>query len=176
MKRGGFIQRHQSFQLKPQHPRVRAALRRMSDSPSAVAKRNIQDLLRELAILRDGGCVLRHYPEAGACSGYRQDGELILQAEHLVTRSNSVSYGDMRNIVCLCRHHHGHWKPEHSLRYWQLIERHIGPERWAWLQRVLDDHKTYPFRVGDWKAIEIALCAELKNAVCSEPILQATGY
>jgi hypothetical protein len=135
----------------------------MSDSPTATIKRNIQALLRELAIVRDGGCVLRHDPEAGQCGGYRQDGELIYQAEHLVTRSNSVSYGDMRNIVFLCRHHHGHWKPENSIRYWRLIEHHIGPVRWAWAQRVLDDRAPHRFYVSDWKAIELALWAELKD-------------
>jgi hypothetical protein len=36
------------------------------------------------------GRILCHYPESGTCGGYRQDGQLILQAEHLVTRSSSI--------------------------------------------------------------------------------------
>ena len=107
--------------------------------------------------------MLRHYPEAGACGGYRTDGELILQAEHLNGRQHSVSYGDMRNIVCLCRHHHGHFKPEEPLLYWNLTERHIGKERWDWLQRVVADKRPYSFRAADWKAIEAALRAELQS-------------
>ena len=150
-----------SFSGNKRYPRNKIPLRALGNTSSAGVKRTIQELLRELSIKRDGGCVLRHYPEAGACGGYRNDGELILQAEHLVTRANAVSYGDMRNIVCLCRHHHGHWKPENSLRYWQFITRHIGPDRWAWIQRVLNDRAPHRFYLADWKAIEVVLRAEL---------------
>ena len=168
VKTGGYIKRHQplrqySFTRSTQTPQVKAALRRLSDSPTAVIKRNIQELLRELAIRRDGGCILRHYPEAGACGGYRQDGELIVQAEHLNSRINAVSYGDMRNIVLLCRHHHIDWKPQHSRTYWRLIHLHIGPVRSAWLDRVEADRSAHRFYVSDWKAIEISLRAELKK-------------
>lgn len=142
---------------------VRSKLRVVGQTSAAAVKQEIQALLREHAIKRDGGCVLRHYPEAGACGGYRKDGELILQAEHLVTRSNSASFADMRNIVCLCRHHHGHWKPEHSLRYWKLIERHIGPQRWAWIQSVLDDRSPHRFYLSDWKFIAAVLKRELNQ-------------
>ena len=51
----------------------------------------IQALLRAIVIITDGGCVLRFYTEAGACGGYTNAGDLILQAEHLVTRANSIS-------------------------------------------------------------------------------------
>src|SRR5690349_21322602 len=78
-----------------------AKLCAVSDDDSPEVKRRIQVLLRDIAIAQDGGCVLRFYPEADNCGGYRKDGQLILQAEHLVTRKNSVSYADMRNIVCL---------------------------------------------------------------------------
>lgn len=156
MKRGGFLQRKTLLHTKT---RIRVA----GHSDTAEVKRNIQALLRLLAIQRDGGCVLRHYPEAGACAGYRNDGELILQAEHLHGRQHSVSFADMRNIVLLCRHHHGHFKPEEPLLYWSLIRRHIGEQRWAWLQRVIGDNRPYPMRLGDWLAAEIALTAELAS-------------
>src|SRR5665213_940960 len=45
-------------------------LRKSSKTPVALCKIRIQPLVRETAIIRDGGCVLRHYPEAGACGGY----------------------------------------------------------------------------------------------------------
>ena len=91
------------------------------------AKKRIQALLRQLAIARDGGCVLRNVcTEAGQCGGRRGDGELILQAEHLVSRTRSVSFGDMRNIVCLCLVHHGYFKQRQSRLYWELIEKIIG--------------------------------------------------
>src|ERR1700733_1626491 len=92
----------------------KSPLREKSDSPTAQCKSRIQALLRAIAILRDGGCVLRFYSEAGACGGYRNDGELILQAEHLNTRERNISYGDIRNIECLCQRHHGYFKPQYG--------------------------------------------------------------
>jgi hypothetical protein len=58
--------------------------------------------------------------------------------------------------VCLCRHHHGHFTPEHSRLYWELIHRHIGPERLAWLGHVEQDKRRYRFYLADWKGIEAA--------------------
>jgi hypothetical protein len=105
--------------------------------------------------------VLRHYPEAGACGGYRKDGELILQFEHLVTRANSASYGDLRLGVILCVRHHIYFKPQHSELYWRLIKAHIGPERTALLQRVQDDRSPHRVFVSDWQTLEAVLRAEL---------------
>lgn len=127
-------------------------------------KKDIQALVREIAIKRDGGCVLRNFPEAGPCGWLRNDGQLILQAEHLVTRSNSASYGDMRNIVCLCAHHHSHFKPQFSRLYWSLIRKIIGKVRWDWVERVEAD-KT-PHKV-DWKLVKLALQQEKTRLDCS---------
>ena len=44
-----------------------------------------------------------------------------------------------------------------------LIRRHIGEERWAWLQRVIADRKTYLMTAHDWGKIEIALTQELRS-------------
>lgn len=79
----------------------------------------------------------------------------------MVTRSNSVSYGDLRNIVCLCQRHHGFFKPQHGRLYWELIERHIGPERWAWIKRVEADLRPYRFFLSDWLKIEAALKSDV---------------
>ena len=106
---------------------------------------------------------MRHYPEAGKCGGYRKDGELILQAEHLVSRERSVSFPDMRNIVCLCFFHHSFFKRKNGALYWDLVEKHIGRERWGWIQKVLRDHKAYPMSVYDWSKCETALSSELKQ-------------
>lgn len=149
---------------RPQNALGRPLLRQIGKDAVPQAKKRIQALLREKAIQRDGGCVLRHYPEAGPCGGYRKDGGLILQAEHLVTRVNSISYGDMRNIVCLCRHHHGRFKPQHGRLYWELVERHVGPERWAWIRRVEEEHrnhKTHRMTLWDWQKVDLALRADL---------------
>src|SRR5713226_824439 len=48
----------------------RTPLLQSSKSPVALCKARIQASLREITIKRDGGCVLRHYPEAGNCGGY----------------------------------------------------------------------------------------------------------
>jgi hypothetical protein len=141
-----------------------APLQAKTSSDSGTIKENIQALLRQIAIKRDGGCVLRNYSDAGACGGYgSKSGKLILQAEHLVTRANSISFGDMRNIVCLCQHHHGHFKPQHSRLYWDLIREHIGEECWAWIKRVEADKKPYRFHTSDWAKIEAALKQELAS-------------
>src|SRR5205823_1491479 len=55
----------------------------------------------EQEIQRDRGCIFRHYPEAGACGGYRKDGALILRADHLNTRARNISYGDVRLAAAL---------------------------------------------------------------------------
>jgi hypothetical protein len=137
-------------------------MRKHALTPSAQAKNRIQALLREIAIKRDGGCILRHYPEAGQCGGYApKSGHLILQAEHLNTRERNISFGDMRNIVCLCQRHHGYFKQQNGALYWELIRRHIEEERWAWLQRVIADRTIYTFTSHDWLKIEIALTQEL---------------
>jgi hypothetical protein len=112
------------------------ALRTHGKSETARTKVRIQALLLETAILRDGGCVLRHYETAGTCGGFGpKSGKLILQAEHLNTRERNISFGDMRNIVCLCQRHHGYFKVQNGALYGDLIRKHISEERCAWLQR-----------------------------------------
>lgn len=150
------------YPLKRNKPlRRRTKLRVVGHSSTAEIKEEIQALLREIGLLRDGGCVLRHFKEAGYCGGRRQsDNALILQAEHLVTRSNSASFADMRNIVILCRNHHMFFKTQHGSLYWELIRRHVGEERWKWIERVRDDWT--PHKV-DLKLELIALKQERKK-------------
>lgn len=123
-------------------------------------KKRIQAKLRALVIKRDKGCWLRFYPEAGACGGRRNDGELILQAEHLHTRANSASYGDSRLVVCICLHHHIHWKPQHSARYNELAEHFIGKERTKLWKRVREDYSPHKM---DWRLVEIGIEKELSS-------------
>ncbi len=163
MKRS-WLNRKTGLKIKPWSaagkPLRHTKLRLVGHSDTNDLKTEIQALLREMAIIIDGGCILRHYPEAGECGGRRNDGELILQAEHLITRSNMATFGDMRNIVCLCRHHHGHFKPEHSLLYWDLVRRYVGEDRWKWIQRALADKS--PHKV-DLKLIKVVLEQDLKK-------------
>jgi hypothetical protein len=82
-------------------------------------KQRIQDLVRDIVIKREGGCIFRGdvpNPEGWTiptCNGFAKDGHLILQADHLITRANSATYADTRLIVCLCKGHHG-WKSWHE--------------------------------------------------------------
>ena len=53
-----------------------------------------------------------------------------------MSRARGVSFGDMRNIVCLCQRHHGYFKEQNDRLYWELTEEIIGPARWEWIKRV----------------------------------------
>lgn len=138
----------------------RTPLRRIGRNPTAVLKEQIQATLRDIAIKRDKGCILRNRPEAGKCGGYRTDGELILQYEHLNSRSHAISFSDSRLGVCLCQRHHIYFKPQHSQLYWELIEQEIGTVRWSLLERVRQDKTAYK---KDLKLELVALKQQLQQ-------------
>jgi hypothetical protein len=130
----------------------------------AETKRNIQALLRDIVIKRDGGCILRSfaieypYGPLSECNGYAKDGHLILQADHLIRRSNAATYADSRLVVCLCKGHHG-WKSLGSnlrkKQYDAIVRQLLSPERvklWDAYER--DSWK--PVRTGayDWRLAE----------------------
>jgi hypothetical protein len=121
----------------------RRGLRKNGKSPVSKIKRQIQAKLRLNAIERDGGCVLM--------GKTTMECNEVLQAEHLVSRANSASFADMENIVCLCSHHHIFWKPQNQARYWELIRRHIGEERWAKVQAWAKDKSPHPMKRWDWE-------------------------
>lgn len=141
-------------------PLRRTKLRLVGHSETSDIKKDIQALLRKIVMMRDGGCILRHYHEAGHCSGYKNDGSLVLQAEHLVTRSNSATFGDTRNIVCLCRGHHGFFKAQYGKIYWEIIRKHIGKKLWMWIKSVEEDRTPHKM---DWKLVKLSLEQELKH-------------
>lgn len=151
-------------------------LRLSSDSPAKQTKERIQALLRQIVMIRDGGCIIsgkRHLNklfDIPECNGYRKDGELILQADHLITRGNAATYADSRLVVCVCQGHHG-WKSVGSnlrkQQYDQIVRSLLSPERvelWdkcekdSWRPKRMDAH--------DWLLEEIALKAEL--ATCTK--------
>jgi len=92
-------------------------------------KRNIQALLRDTVIDRDGGCILRNMRLCGCDIGCA-----ALQADHLITRANSATYADPRLVVCVCRPCHA-WKSlGGNLRKAQhdaLVRTILSPERVA---------------------------------------------
>src|ERR1700676_2361744 len=117
----------------------KSPLRLTSKNPTAQCKDRIQALLRPITILRDGGCVLRGQWGVPICNGYRADGQLVLQFDHLNPRSRNISYGDPRLGVCVCKGHHG-WKNGNKDEYDRLVKVIIGPERSALLERVKADN------------------------------------
>jgi hypothetical protein len=110
------------------------ALRVQGISDTATIKREIQYIAREIVIQRDGGCLLRdlHYDGIPECDGYANNGQLVLQADHLVPRNNSATFADTRLIVCVCKGHHA-WKSLGSnarkKEYDELVRTLISPER-----------------------------------------------
>lgn len=132
-------------------------MKRKKKSRGATSKENIQALLRERVIERDGGCVLRLKTASGECGGYTNDGDLILQAEHLNGRANSVSYAELDNIVCLCMRHHIFFKRQNPALYWILIRQVLGEKRWGKVQAWILDRSPHRVHAAEWEAKEKAL-------------------
>jgi len=137
----------------------------LGQSTSSELKREIQATLREIVILRDGGCFLRKFqgkitPQYRNCGGFRKDGNLILQAEHLHTRAKAISFSDSRLVVCVCQRHHIYYKPQFSDEYNKLAKEFIGKERSNLWDKVSEDRLSHKI---DLKLELIALKQELKK-------------
>ena len=136
----------------------RSKIRQEGASPVSEVKRRIQALVREGVILRDGGCILRDVP-GFQCGGYRKDGQLILQADHLQSRAFNSTYADLDGIVCICKGHHGGFKKWNKDKYDQIVKDIVGPERW---NRVLEKAKQkIHFGLKDWEREEKRLVDEI---------------
>jgi hypothetical protein len=149
----------------------RTKLRVKGISDVSQIKSDIQDVVRDIVIARDRVCILSDYGRfygSGIpnCNGYAKDGHLILQADHLIERSNSATYADTRLIVCVCIGHHGwkHFKKSNHDRYDQLIKQLISPERVA-LWEACEKDSWRPVRTSkyDWGLALVALHHELKG-------------
>lgn len=159
MKRSYFKRKSvYSTKLHPGLKKTRLKYRGTSDT--SVLKEKIQATLRKIVIIRDRGCWLRNYTEAGACGGYTNAGELILQAEHLHTRSNASSFSDSRLVLCCCKRHHIFWKPQHSDLYNYLARKFIGEARSTLWDAVMTDRLSHK---ADLKLELMALEQELKK-------------
>lgn len=146
-------------------------LRVVGVSTASEVRKDVQATLRAIVILRDGGCFLRHYKhringQYRECGPLRNDGELILQAEHLHSRSNANSFSDSRLVVCVCMRHHIYYKPQHSAEYNELAREFIGPQRAALWDRVREDRS--PHKV-DLKLELLALKQELTKLKNDHP-------
>lgn len=161
------------FKPKPRKPMKRTRIKKKSRTPNAVAKDDIQAILRAIVTIRDGGCVLRDVQGteiAGVkipmCNGFRNDGELILQADHLISRANSATYADERLVVCVCKGHHGWKSVGNNLRKegYDEVLKMILPEDRVELWKVCAGDKT-AHRMGlyDWKLAKTALSQTLER-------------
>lgn len=166
MKRGTFKQpTYEEKLLKAKTGRPRGKLRLVGQSTTTELKNEIQGILRKIVILRDGGCFLRNYtsritPQYTQCGGYRNDGVLILQAEHLHSRSHAISFSDPRLVVCVCQRHHIYYKPQHSAEYNELAREFIGKENAKLWDRVREDRTAHKV---DLKLELLALKKQLKD-------------
>lgn len=140
-------------------------MRQTSLTPTAQSKKRIQALARAIGIVRDGGCVFRDREINGAphyCSGWRGDGQVVLQYDHLNSRRFSVSFADVRLGVIICRGLHG-WKKWNKEIYDEAVREVIGPERTALWDIVKKDRKSYLMTSWDWAKVEIALTKDLEE-------------
>lgn len=133
----------------------RSKLRVVGHSTTAEDKREIQRLVREIVMLRDGGCILRKYRHCGG-----EIGNAVIQADHLITRANSATYADTRLIVCVCRACHG-WKHWHEQEYNDLVKTILHPIRVSLWERCEADRKRGITVKQDWKIQIMALKQEL---------------
>lgn len=146
----------------------RSLLAHKGKSETSKTKNRIQDLIRAIAILRDGGCVLAPYQGQDSipyCNGYRKDGEFVLQFDHLNSRAFNVSYADVRLGVTLCKGHHGwkHFTERNTKQYNDLIKSEvIEQERVKLWELVEQDRKAYPMSAWEWAKVEIALKKDLE--------------
>lgn len=151
LKRSGFKQ-------KAYKPLKRSILRQLGKSPASLAKQRIQVLLREICMKRDKGCILASV----RCRTYMGDIGVVWQADHLISRGNSATYGDSRLVVLICKGCHG-WKSVGSnLRkkeYDTLVRRILPPAQVAlWDMAEADSHRAHKM---DWQLVEICLQKEL---------------
>lgn len=140
----------------------RTRIRVAGHSETSELKRDIQALLREIVIKRDGGCILRKHRYCGG-----EIGQAVLQADHLITRSNSATYADSRLVVCVCRPCHA-WKSLggnlRKAQYDELVKRILPKERVELWDKCEKD-SWRPQRTGayDWKLSKLALEQEWKT-------------
>src|SRR6185312_10951980 len=126
----------------------RTKLRVVGHSSTSELNIEIQGILRQIVMIRDGGCFLRNYRDQIVsqyvnCGPTKKDGNLILQAEHLHSRANANSFSDSRLVVCCCQRHHFYYKKQYSAEYEQFARHFIGEERTKLLDRVREDRSSH---------------------------------
>ena len=140
---------------KPLQRRTPLAAHGKSDT--AQLKAAIQDELHRIVLQRDGGCFLSG-KFGHVCSGWRKDGEIVHQADHLIERSNSATYADPRLVVCVCKGIHAwkHFKKSNHDQYNIWVRQLLPPDRVAlWDRAEKDSWRPVRTSSSDW-ALELA--------------------
>lgn len=146
-------------------------MRQTAKTPSAQAKKVIQELLRQIGLARQGGeCFflgkwINGKTHAYCTSNETKDGHITMQYDHLESRSKNVSYADSRLGVVICQGLHG-WKSFNDANkkiYDADIKKYLTPETITLWKRVEDDKKSYPMGIYEWNKTIIALTAELQQ-------------
>lgn len=148
------------FKPKPRKPLKRTKLRVKGTSTTTQLRDEVQSYLRAIAIKRDKTCVMSKYPETGKCGGYRKDGELILQFDHLNSRTHASSFSDPRLGILVCQRHHIYYKRQYPFEYERCAIDEIGKKRAELLYKVRADKKAYKV---DLKLALVGLKQELKS-------------
>lgn len=144
--------------------KTKTPIRVAGHSDTAEIKQRIQGWLRDIVIIRDGGCILRN---VRYCNGLPNTQGVVLQADHLITRANSATFADSRLVVCVCQSCHG-WKSIGSNRnkaqYDALVRTLLPAERVKlWDAAEQDSWRPHRTFMSDWKLIEVALESELRS-------------
>lgn len=144
----------------------RTRLQVVGHSETADLKKEIQYLVREIVIIRDKGCLFQR-EKGHICSGYANDGHLILQADHLMTRGNSGTFADTRLIVCVCKGIHG-WKSVGSnmrkAEYDERVKKLISKDRIElWEEWEKKRFNSFRMSAYDWKMEVVNLKSELEE-------------
>ena len=152
MKRSG-------FKNKPRKPLKRSTLRIKGISSTTEKKQEIQDILREIVIIRDKKCILygiRCNHEVG------MEG-IVWQAEHLIERSNSATFADLRMVVLVCKNCHGwkHFTKSNHDQYDEWVRSKFTKERNAHWERCKKE--SWRGSKVDWALELVALKQELKK-------------
>lgn len=127
-------------------------------SSIAQQKQEIQALLRAIVMERDGGCILRDLRHCGGEYGIEG---IVLQADHLITRSNSATYADKRLVVCVCKGCHL-WKKYNKEAYDKMVKKIITKDRVHLWEVCEEDRSAHPMRSYDWSLAIVALKQDLK--------------
>ncbi len=135
----------------------RTKIRLVGHSTVSDLKKEIQSLVREIVMIRDGGCILRFVRNCGG-----EIRQAVMQADHLISRANSATFADTRLIVCLCRPCHGGFKQWHKEQYDALVKSILPKETVAlWDKCQQDSWRVSKKGAYDWNIEIVALKQEL---------------